>query len=205
MKLDKHIDAYIEKTQPFAKPILMHLRKLIHLACPEVEETIKWGMPAFYFKGPLCSFAAFKNHAVFDFWKAKLLSEQGLNLQKSAAHGGPAMGHFGKLTKLEDLPPDHNIMEILSQAILLNLEGKKIERVRKNPEPVVTPQDLLSALEKNERANETYHRFSESNKREYVDWINDAKSAVTRQRRIVSALEWMAEGKIRNWKYVKLK
>src|SRR6185369_7961512 len=103
---DKRVDAYIAKAQPFAKPILEHLRMLIHKGCPEVQETIKWGMPSFDYKGPFFSIASFKEHAVFGFWKAKLLKDPKNYLSDRANEGGEAMGHGGRITKLSDLPPD---------------------------------------------------------------------------------------------------
>src|SRR5438874_9153330 len=110
---DNRIDAYIEKAQPFAKPILKHLRKLIHQACPEVQETIKWGMPSFDYKGPFVSMAAFKAHAVFGFWKARLLKDPHNYLGERAIDGGEAMGHLGRLTKLSDLPPDKVMLDFI--------------------------------------------------------------------------------------------
>ncbi len=85
---DPRIDAYIAKSVPFAQPIMEHCRALIHEACPEVTETIKWGMPSFEYKGILCGFAAFKAHCSFGFWKHAILAEKTRNREARPGSNG---------------------------------------------------------------------------------------------------------------------
>jgi uncharacterized protein YdeI (YjbR/CyaY-like superfamily) len=203
-KKDPRIDAYIEKAAPFAQPVLKHLRKLINQGCPEVTETVKWGMPSIEYKGPFCSFASFKQHAVFGFWKGSLIKDPKNYLQERAAQGGDAMGHLGRITGLKDLPPDKAFLGLLKQAKQLNDEGVKLPpRKVVQKADVIVPDDLKKALAKNKLAGDTFKAFSTSNKREYVEWINEAKTEETRSKRLFTAIGWMSEGKIRNWKYVK--
>ena len=195
-------DAYIQKSSPFAQPILEHLRELIHKACPDVEETIKWGFPHFEYKGILCSMAAFKQHCSFGFWKATLMKDdKGLMEQV----GKTGMGHFGRITSLKDLPSDKIIISYIKEAMRLNDDEIKIVPKAKNAakKPLATPPDLLAALKKNKTALKTFEGFSPSNKKDYVEWIVEAKTDATRTKRLQTAIEWMAEGKVRNWKYVK--
>jgi uncharacterized protein YdeI (YjbR/CyaY-like superfamily) len=201
-KKEKQIDAYIAKSADFAKPILNHLRKLIHEACPDVEERVKWSMPHFDYKqSPLCHMAAFKQHAAFGFWKASLMKDKSL---LEAAQSETAMGHLGKITSLKDLPSDKKIISWIKEAMKLNDEGIKVSK--KKPvakEEIETPEYFLKALKKNKKALATFEAFSPSAKREYLDWITSAKTEETKLSRLSQAIEWMAEGKKRNWKYEK--
>jgi uncharacterized protein YdeI (YjbR/CyaY-like superfamily) len=202
--LDKRIDDYISKSAEFAKPILRHLRQLVHQANPDIKETIKWGFASFDYKGPLCSMAAFKQHCVFGFWKSKLLHDPDGHLSERANQGGEAMGNLGRITSLSDLPPDEILIGFIKEASILNDKGVKVPSPpKKEKGELVIPGYLMEELQKNSAALATFDKFSTTNKREYVDWINDAKSDETRARRLETALEWMAEGKIRNWKYVR--
>lgn len=201
-KKDKRIDAYINAAAPFARPILKHLRKLIHQGCPEVQETIKWGMASFDYKGPFISFAAFKKHCSFGFWKPGLIEDKHGYLQPIAAKGGEAMGNFGRITSLSDLPPDKIILGYIKQAKHLNDEGLKVPRKTKKREQLEAPDYMLTAIERNKRALKTFDDFSPSHKRDYIEWITEAKTEATREKRLKQAVEWMAEGKPRNWKYM---
>ena len=196
--LDPRIDAYIEKSAGFAQPILTHLRTLIHKACPEVKETMKWSMPHFEYKGMLCGFAAFKQHATFGFWKQKLMETDAFSEQKTA------MGSFGRIESKKDLPADKVIIGLIHQAMELNEKGIKVE---KKPaaakKELVIPDILVTALKKNKPARETFENFPYSCKKEYVEWITEAKTDATRDKRLATTLEWLAEGKRRNWKYEK--
>jgi len=199
-KKDPRIDAYIAKSADFAKPILKHLRELIHSACPEVEETLKWSMPSFEYKGILCGFAAFKAHVTFGFWKGDLMFTGDAAAQKKA---NEAMGHFGRLTKLSELPSDKLLVSYIKEAKRLNDESIKKE---KPPKPkvraeLVVPPVLVAALRKNAKAKATFDAFSYSHKKEYVEWISEAKQEETRARRLATAIEWLSEGKARHWKY----
>jgi uncharacterized protein YdeI (YjbR/CyaY-like superfamily) len=193
---DPRIDAYIAKSAPFARPILEHLRELVHAGCPDVEETIKWGMPSFTYHGILCGMAAFKEHCSFGFWKGSLIVDQ------AGRPAEAAMGQFGRLTSVKDLPSKKVLTGYVKQAMQLNESGVKA-RKKSTPKPeAVVPDDLARALRKNKAARETFDRFSPSNRREYVSWILEAKTDETRQRRLETAIEWMADGKPRNWKYM---
>lgn len=193
-EFDKRIDAYIEKSGDFARPILEHLRQLVHKACPDVEETVKWGMPHFDYKGPICHMAAFKEHCAFGFWKHELLA--GTELQRTA------MGSFGRITSLKDLPKDKEIVALIHQAMELNEKGIKVPKKPATVKgEVVVPKALTAALSKNKTAKAAFDKFSPSHRREYSEWIAEAKTDATRDKRIATALEWLSEGKSRNWKY----
>lgn len=194
---DKRVDAYIEGSQDFAKPVLTHLRKLIHDACPDVTETIKWSMPSFEYKGILCGFASFKHHCAFGFWKEALLTEAKFPTKN-------AMGSFGRITSLKDLPTDATIKKIIKEAVRLNENGIKVPKKKPSkPADVAIPDILREALARNHAAAETFNDFSPSCKREYIEWITDAKTEPTRDKRLATTIEWLSEGKRRNWKYEK--
>ena len=195
------VDAYISKAAPFAQPVLNHLRSLIHKICPSVEETIKWGMPSFEYKGILCGFASFKQHCTFGFWKASLMKDKVL---MENARSEVAMGHLGRITSLKDLPSDKKITGWIKEAMKLNEEGKKV--VKAKPvvkKELVIPAYIPTAIKKNKKAWSTFEQFSPSAKNEYVYWITEAKTEETKNKRLVQAIEWMADGKPRNWKYMK--
>lgn len=203
-KKDKRIDAYIDKAQPFAKPILKKLRELIRKGNPDVEETIKWGMPSFDYKGPFCSFASFKQHTVFGFWKYKLIKDPDGYLGEIFNNGGDAMGNLGRMTSIKDLPPDKVIIDFVKQAKKLNDDGIKIPaKPKKLKVELIVPDYFIDAMKKNKKAFETFNNFSYSHKKEYVEWITEAKTEETRNKRIATAIEWMSEGKSRHWKYMK--
>jgi uncharacterized protein YdeI (YjbR/CyaY-like superfamily) len=200
MSRDKRVDAYIARAQPFAQPVLKHLRDLVHKALPEVTETIKWGMPSFEYKGPFFGIASFKKHCVAGFWKSQLLNDPKGYLGLRKAHGGDAMGNLGCITSVKDLPPDRVMIDFFRQAKKLNDEGVKVEK-KKAPKPLIIPGELTTALSKNKKAKAVFDNFSTSNKREYADWIAEAKTDVTRNKRLETAVEWISEGKPRQWKY----
>jgi len=192
---DKRVDAYVAKSADFAKPILEHIRDVVHEGCPEVEETIKWGFPNYQYKGMLCSMAAFKEHCTFGLWKGSLI------VDAADRRSDEAMGQLGRITKLADLPPRKKLVGYVKKAKELNDAGVKVAKTTK-PKPVLEPPaDLLAALRKNKKAQAAFDKFPPSHKREYVEWIVEAKTDETRQRRLAQAVEWMAEGKPRNWKY----
>lgn len=199
---DKRIDAYIAKSASFAQPILKHVRKLIHKGCPDVDETIKWGMPSFDYKGQFFSMAAFKEHCSLGFWKASLLEDKHGYLRPIANKGGEAMGNFGRVTSINDLPSDKIILDYIVQAKKLNDEGIKTVRIPVKRKALKTPDYLLQALKKNKKALTSFENFNASNQRDYVEWITEAKTEATREKRIAQAIEWMEAGKPRNWKYM---
>jgi uncharacterized protein YdeI (YjbR/CyaY-like superfamily) len=195
------IDSYINSAAEFAKPILTHLRQLVHKACPEVQETIKWGFPHFDYKGILCSMAAFKNHCAFGFWKSSIMNDKA---KVMSVNDRGAMGNFERITSLSDLPSDKILLSYIREAMSLNEGDVKMVRKKKAPaKDVAIPSDLVKALKTDSKARGTFENFSHSHKREYVEWIEEAKTDITRQKRIVTAIEWMADGKSKNWKYMK--
>ncbi|WP_130620000.1 YdeI/OmpD-associated family protein [Dyella amyloliquefaciens] len=192
---DPRVDVYIAKAAPFAQPILEHLRDVVHEACPEVEEGLKWSMPFFSYKGSLlCNMAAFKQHCSFGFWLHKdVASEAGDN----------GMGQFGKIGTLKDLPTQKTLVAHVKKAMSLIDGGVKPKRNPSAKPPAVVPDDLAAAFvqRKHAASRKTFEGFPPGAQREYIDWINEAKTDATRQKRLVTTLEWLAEGKRRNWKY----
>ena len=197
-KKDPRVDAYIEKSPDFAKPILSYLREVIHQGCPDVVETIKWGTPTFDHHGIMAGIGAFKQHCVLGFWKSPLLTLDGKPLSKEMESGA---GQFGKLTSVKDLPAKSKLLKLVKDAAGLNEAGVTVERKVKPAAPVEVPAELTRALQKNAKARAAFVAFPPSHKREYAQWIAEAKTAETRERRIATALEWISEGKSRNWKY----
>ena len=195
-KTDPRVDAYIAKSADFAKPILQHIRRLVHAACPDVEETIKWGMPFFLHRGMLLHMAAFKRHCALGFWKSKLVFGRGQKVES-------AMGQFGRITSLADLPGDEILLGCLRKAVELNEAGiqKPARAKSKAKKEVAVPDYFLAALKKSKKALAVFEDFSPSHKREYVEWITEARREETRARRIKTAIAQIALGKSRMWKY----
>jgi uncharacterized protein YdeI (YjbR/CyaY-like superfamily) len=194
--VDPRIDSYIDGKAAFARPILRHLRAAVHRAVPDVEETLRWSMPSFTYKGQiLCSMAAFKEHAVFGFWRGK---------EVAGDESTSAMGQFGRLTSIADLPDEATLETMIRKAATLIDSGTRAPRPVKHPKPeLAMPDDLASALAANGAAQASYDGFPHSAKRDYLEWVLGAKQPTTRAKRIAQAIEWMAEGKKRNWKYEK--
>ena len=198
-KRDSRIDAYIAKSAEFARPVLKHLRVLVHQGCPDVEETIKWGHPSFVYKGLLCIMAAFKQHASFHFWRHKLVV--------GATAGKTGMGEFGRIASLKDLPADRVLVEYVRKAAALKDAGIKLPS-RTRPKAaerreVAVPDFFATALRKNKPAQANFDKFSYSHKKEYIQWLTEAKREETRQRRLETALACIAAGKPHNWKYMR--
>ncbi len=194
---DPRVDAYIEKSAEFAKPILSHIRKLVHKACPDITETMKWSFPHFDHKGTICSMASFKQHCAFGFWKQSLMEKDAFPAQKTA------MGSFGRIASLDDLPDDKVMIGLLNQAIELNEKGVKVAKKPVERKELVVPDDMAEAIKKDKKAKTVFDAFSYSNQKEYVEWITEAKTEATRNKRLATTIEWLAEGKSRNWKYEK--
>jgi len=201
-KKDPRIDDKISQAAPFAQPILNHLRKLVHQACPDVEETIKWGMPCFDYKGTFCSMASFKEHCAFGFWKAAIMKDA----DKLSGNQKESMGHLGRIKSLTDLPSDKVLLGYIKEAKRLNDEGIKLPPKKKAPKAteIVVPDYFTKALQKNKKTLKVFEAFSPSHKREYIEWITGAKSDETRNRRMEKALEYIGDGKGLNWKYEKV-
>ena len=194
-KKDPRIDAYIEKSADFAKPILVEIRKRMHAAVPDVEENIKWSMPHFQYQGKLFAhLAAFKAHAAFGF------AHSGL---REAGKTGEAMGHFGRLTSVKDLPSVKEFNAMAQEAMNARVTGVPMRKAKPKTEKkeLVIPDYLTAALKKSKRALATFDGFSYSHRKEYVEWLTEAKREETRDTRLKQAIEWMAEGKPRHWKY----
>ena len=196
---DPRVDAYVAKAAPFAKPILRHLRTLVHRAVPEAEETLKWGMPAFVQDGKiLCGMAAFKQHCTFGFWHRGMVEV----LRKDGEKAPSAMGSFGRITSVDDLPSAAKLGGYIRKAAALSASDAPARlRPRKPAAPLPVPEDLAAALKKNRAAAATFEGFPPGQRREYVEWITEAKREETRRKRLSTAVEWLAEGKRRNWKY----
>jgi uncharacterized protein YdeI (YjbR/CyaY-like superfamily) len=195
MSHDPRVDAYIARQPDFARPILEHLRRVVHEAAPEVEEAIKWSMPHFTYKGRLfAGMAAFKAHATFGLWQASaVLGDNGSERE--------AMGQFGRIASIDDLPPEKELKDIIRRAAAQAEQGPA-PRPKKPPKPELEmPDDLRSALEGNAAAKAAYDDFPPSAKRDYLEWLIEAKRPETRAKRLTQAVEWMAEGKRRHWKY----
>ena len=202
---DPKVDAYIEKAQPFAQPILTHLRKLLHKGCPDVEEAIKWGHPFFLYRGTILGhMAAFKQHCSFGFWGEEI----GATLRDAKVVQDGGMGSLGKITSVKDLPSEKEMLGWIRQSSALIDSGEHTSimagrnKVAKAPKPAPkSSPEFAAALKKNKKASVVFEAFSPSCKREYVEWIAEAKREETRDKRISQAVEWIAEGKQRNWKY----
>ena len=195
---DKRIDAYIAKSAGFAQPILRELREVVHEGCPQVEETMKWSFPHFEYKGVLCSMASFKEHCAFGFWKGSLIID---GKENKSVDG---MGQFGRLTSRQDLPPKRILLGYIKKAVQLNDDGVK-NPARSKPKTgnkdLKVPDYFLGSLKKNKKALTVFEGFPYSKKKDYVDWVTEAKTEETRKRRLATSVEWLAEGKSRNWKY----
>ena len=193
---DARVDTYIAGSAEWARPILTHLRQVVHAGCPDVAETLKWGWPHFMYEGMLCSMAAFRAHCTFGFWKGPLVVRQ-------PAQMGPAMGQFGRITRPSDLPSRRRLVGYVKKAARLNERGVKAPRGSKARQRrrLRVPVDLSARLDRNAAARATFEGFSPARRREYLEWIADAKGADTRRRRLETAVEWMAEGKPHNWRY----
>ena len=192
-------DAYIAKSGEFARPILEKIRKLYHQACPEIEETMKWSFPHFEHKGLVGTMAAFKQHVGIGFWKAQLMKDPH---KFFAQVGNTSMGSI-KVTDISELPSDKVLLGYIREAVALNEQGVKVVIERKKKGELVVPDYFTAALKKNKKALATFDAFSTSHKREYVEWVAEAKQAATRDMRLTQAIAWIAEGKSRHWKYVK--
>ena len=205
VKKDQRINDYINKAQEFAKPILEHLRAVIHKACPDVKETIKWGCPHFEYEGKiLCSMASFKEHCAFGFRLGTVMKDPHGLMQQVGEKSG--MGHFGQIRSMQDLPSKKILTEYIREAMALNEQGvTKPKQKARTKEELVVPEYFYKVLKKNREAYKIFEEFSYSNRKDYVEWITEAKTEETRNKRMATAVEWIAEGKGRNWKYMKLK
>ena len=195
---DPRVDAYIAKSAEFARPVLSHIREMVHSACPEVEETMKWSSPHFMYHGMLGGMAAFKAHCAFGFWKGSMI------LDSTGEKASEAMGQFGRIASVHDLPSNTVFTGYVKQAMKLNEGGVKIPKRQNPPKPELpVPAELVAAFKRNAKARAGFEGLSPSHRREYLEWITEAKGEDTRNRRIATAVEWMAQGKSRNWKYEK--
>jgi len=193
---DPRVDAYIAKSADFAKPILTRAREMVHAACPDVQETIKWGSPFFDYKGQMmCAIAAFKQHCALIFWKASLID--GL-----PPNGDKSRGSFGRITSMKELPTKTQFSGFIKAAMKLNDAGITVQRPKRASKPIAkVPKELAAALAKSKKATAVFEKFPPGQKREYCDWVSEAKREDTRAKRVAQAIEWIAEGKTRNWKY----
>lgn len=206
MTKDSRIDAYIAKAQPFARPILEHLRALVHKAVPGVEETLKWGMPTFISHGAImCGMASFKAHCAFWFWKGSRIPDT----HKIFGRGDKAMGQLGRIASIKDLPSVTVLTKYLKAGSALNKEGasgpRKTATAKRRIKAPQTPAVFARALRANTKAAATWKAFPPSHRKEYIEWIMEAKTAETRGKRLKTSIEWIVQGKHRNWRYMKPK
>ncbi len=196
-KTDPRVTAYIKKQAPFAQPILKYLREVVHEAVPECEETLKWGAPAYMHHGIVCITAGFKKHAAVVLWKGPLI------MNSKGTRADEAWGDYGRISSIDDLPARRTLINYLKKAAKLNEDDVKVpSRVRPlKVRPVEVPEALAKALKKNKKAREAFEAFSPTHKREYTTWISEAKQDETRDRRLATTIEWLEEGKKRQWKY----
>ena len=189
---DQRIDAYIERAQPFARPILEHVRERVHALVPDIEEGMKWSVPTYLMNGKIVlGTAVFKAHAIVNFWRGQ---ELGFDTRDGA------MGQLGKLASVEQLPP--NFDELIVRAAELSKTAPAPRKAKHAPKPPAEMHpDFAAALDKAPKSKATLEAFPPGQRREYLDWISDAKQDATREKRIATAIEWLAEGKRRNWKY----
>jgi uncharacterized protein YdeI (YjbR/CyaY-like superfamily) len=200
---DPRIDAYIAAAAPFARPILTRFRGAVHAACPDVTETMKWNIPHFDYKGIMAAMAAFKKHCVVGFWKARLMSDPDRLFESPGSKS--AMGQLGRLSSVDALPTKRVLVKYVREAMALNDSGIKITRPARprSRRRIAVPHVLKLALSANARARKTFEQFTPGHKREYIEWITEAKTEETRRRRLETAIAWMEEGKPRNWKYMR--
>jgi uncharacterized protein YdeI (YjbR/CyaY-like superfamily) len=197
---DPRVDTYIAKSAEFARPILKHVRSLVHRACPDVEETMKWSFPHYRHAGHiLCGTAAFKAHCALGFWHQDLRASVAKDSHKFDA----AMGQFGRIASLTALPNDKTMLRYLRRAVALAEAGTRARPVPKPRPALPVPADLATALRKSKAASAAFEKLSPSHRHEYVEWITEAKRDETRRKRLATTLEWLADGKSRNWKYAK--
>ena len=195
---DRRIDAYIAKAAPFSRPILTHLRDVVHETCPDVEETIKWSAPTFMYRGMMAGMAAFKEHAIFGFWKGSLIVDD------KSAKAQSGMGQFGRITKLSDLPSKKVLTGYIKKAMALNESGAKVVRApKRDRKPVTMPTTLSAALAKDKKAKLAFEAMSPSHRKEYMEWIGEAKRDETRATRLQKTIAQLKEKKSLNWKYAK--
>ncbi len=201
-KKDPRVDAYIAKAGDFAKPILKRIRAAVHKGCPAAAEELKWNAPFFLHKGILCMMAAFKHHCTFGFWKHRLLAQRVKGLP---ARGAEAMGQFGRLSSVTDLPDEQTLIRLVKEAALLNDLGLKPKKTvaPKKDRALAIPGYFLNAVRGNRKARAAFEGGSYTFRKEYVAWVTDAKTDETRDRRLKTAIEWMAQGKSRHWRYEK--
>lgn len=186
---DPRVNAYIAGANDFAKPILTKIRSAVHKAHPRVTETIKWGVPAYVDdRGILCMTPAFKRHCAWVFWTGRKPSTVDAKMLR-------------RITSPSDLPSQRHMVAAVKEAASADKTTAKKAAAKKSPRPIRVPAYFTAALKRNPKALAAFSAFPPSHKREYVEWIDSAKTDATRQRRIATALEWMASGRSRNWKY----
>lgn len=200
-KTDARIDAYIDKSEEFAKPIMEYIRAIVHEACPDAEEGWKWSFPHFLYKGKiLTAMCAFKKHCAMGFWleaEMKTVKEYTKDREKNG------MFTLGKIEKIEDLPAKSKLTAMIKEAMELTDMGVTLKKTPPSKNSLPIPDYFEKALKANKKAWETFEKASPSFRKEYINWITEAKTETTRNKRMEQALEWISEGKGRNWRYEK--
>jgi len=192
------VEEYIRSAAPFARPVLRHIRGVVHEAAPGIAETLKWGMPHFEQQGIVCGMAAFKEHCAFWFWRGREVAGDAASADREG------MGRqFGRITSISDLPSRSRLLGLVRKAVKLNASGPRERVARPKSRPIEMPDAFSAALARNAAAKKAFQAMSPSQRREYAEWIAEAKRDETRERRIGTAIEWISAGKPRNWKYMK--
>jgi uncharacterized protein YdeI (YjbR/CyaY-like superfamily) len=160
-----------------------------------VEETLKWSMPAYTLGGKIVLItASFKAHMALNFWRGQELRGEFAKAE--------AMGQFGKIASMEDLPPDAELDRLIREAAELAATAPAPRKVKHEPKPPAELHpEFAAALDANPKAKAVLDAFPPSAQRDYLDWIAEAKQDVTRAKRIATAIEWLSAGKRRHWKY----
>lgn len=197
--MNEKITEYIDNAQPFAQPILWHFRDLIHKVCPKVEEKLKWGVPFFDYKGSMCFMAGFKNHCNIGFWKGAIMQDALLFTENNTK----ALGGLNKIKAITDLPNDDTLMAYIAEAMILNENGVKVTPAFKKIAVPEMPKEFTEALQNEPIVLGIFEGFTPSQRKEYILWIASAKTEATKSKRILQAIDWIADGKIKDWKYVK--
>ena len=197
------VDAYIAKAAPFAQPILNHLREVVHQGAPGVAEQMKWSRPFFVYEGVILgNISAFKEHCSFGLWGTEIAQR----LLADGVASSEGMGTFGKITSLADLPSRTKLVGYVKEAASKIATGERTKawsRPRVAKAEAEVPAELEAALKKNKTAARNFAALPPGCRREYCNWIAEAKREETRLKRAATAVPWIAEGKNLNWKYEK--
>lgn len=190
----ENITAYIEKATPEFKEVMIALRSVLNNPNFDIKEDWKWGAPNFNNEGMICWLAHFRNHVGMNFFKGTLIKDK-YNL---FTHYREEKGNRQlKFSDINQIIPEQ-IEYYIEEAIKLNQENIKV--VKKEIDTSL-PLDLETELNNNPKAKMFFESLAPSYKRDYIEWIEEAKREATRTKRLATTMEWLSEGKKKNWKY----